>query len=126
MDKMSVTLERRDKDRAELKAIFCSPSMVIPGVGKDAPIAADGKQSYSPYRLDLVDPQSLLAEAAILKEGAEKYGEDNWRDLPITDHLNHLLVHVYAYLAGDRSDDHLGHAVCRARFAHATQLKEGK
>lgn len=102
---------------------------VVDGVGPDAPIVYNeqgGGQSDSPYRLDLVDPKALLDISKVLKEGADKYGENNWKKISINDHLNHLLVHVYAYLAGDESDKHLAHAACRAIFALGVELEEKK
>ena len=30
--------------------------------------------------------------------------------MPATDMLNHAIRHIYLFLAGDRSEDHLGHA----------------
>lgn len=82
-----------------------------------------GKQSHVPARFDLIDGKALFAMAAVLHEGALKYGEDNWRLIPLHDHLNHLLMHTYAYLSGDRSDDHLSHILCRATFAQAVALQ---
>ena len=93
---------------------------IVQGVGKDEPIIyneAGGGQSDTQYRLDLVDPLAILEVAKVLKEGADKYGANNWKRISLDDHLNHLLVHVYAYLAGDRSAEHLSHATCRALFA---------
>lgn len=98
----------------------------IPGIGPDAPIQTNpngASQSSSPYRLDLIPPLSLLDVAAVLKGGADKYGVDNWRGLSVDDHLNHALVHIYAFLAGDTQDNHLGHATCRMMMAHEQQLK---
>jgi hypothetical protein len=95
----------------------------IPGVGPDAPTitnAAGGKQSATPYRCDLVPPAAYLRVAAILAEGARKYGDENWRNISFRDHINHALSHVAAYLAADRSDDHIGHAMCRMMFAFET------
>jgi hypothetical protein len=100
----------------------------IIGVGPDAPTVvneAGGKQSKLPYRFDLVDSRAMFTLAKVLHEGAEKYGDENWRKIPIRDHLNHLLAHVFAYMAGDESDDHLEHAFCRAMMAVALKL-EGK
>jgi len=35
-------------------------------------------------------------------------------------------MHVYAYLAGDRSDEHLSHIMCRAMFAQGVAAAEKK
>ncbi len=94
--------------------------MKIKGLSPDMPSvtnAAGGKQSDTPYRLDLIPPLAILRESEVLSVGAKKYGEWNWKNIPIQDHLNHILQHVYAYLAGDKSDDHLANIVCRAHFA---------
>ncbi len=95
----------------------------VPGVGPDAPTTTNadgGKQSETLYRADLLPAAAVLSVAKILKHGADKYGEENWRLIPRRDNLNHALIHVYAYLAGDRSDDHLEHAACRLLFALET------
>lgn len=93
---------------------------VIPGVGPDSPTVVNergGKQSRDLYRLDLVPQRGLLAVGKVLAEGAEKYGVDNWRKIDRWSHLNKALIHVYAYLAGDRTDEHLEHAACRLLMA---------
>lgn len=104
-----------------------TPTPRIPGVGPDAPTHTDpitgAKQSHSPYRLDLIPALSLFDVAAVLSAGAEKYGVDNWRGIPVNEHINHALVHIYAYLSGDTQDNHLGHAACRMMMAHEQQLK---
>lgn len=83
-----------------------------------------GSQSYIPVRFDLIDGNALCLMAGVLHEGAEKYGENNWRKIPIEDHLNHLIMHAYAYLAGDRTDEHLSHIMCRAMFAQGVAFDE--
>jgi len=83
---------------------------------------AGGKQSHVPVRFDLIDAKAMFAMASVLHEGAEKYGADNWRKISVEDHLNHMIMHAYAYLSGDRSDDHLSHALCRATFACGVEL----
>jgi hypothetical protein len=97
----------------------------IVGVGPDAPtvVSENGaKQSRCDYRFDLIDGPALFDMAAILEVGARRYGEDNWRGVPTAAHVNHALMHLYAYLAGDGQDNHLGHAFCRLMFAVATEL----
>ncbi len=62
-------------------------------------------------RYDLVTPIGLAAVAAACAEGARKYGDYNWeRGMPASDMINHALRHIYLFLGGDRSEDHLGHA----------------
>ena len=81
-----------------------------------------GKQSHIPVRFDLIDGKALFEQAKVLHEGAVRYGENNWRKIPVEDHLNHLIMHAYAYLAGDRTDEHLSHIMCRATFAQAVAI----
>ena len=93
---------------------------VFVGVGPDAPVVtneAGGKQSDTPARLDLMPAKAMMEVGRVLKEGAAKYGIDNWRKIETRDHVNHVLVHLYAWLDGDEQDDHLGHAACRAMMA---------
>lgn len=97
-------------------------------VGPNRPIetnANGGSQSSIPVRFDLIDGPALFNMAKVLKDGADNYGENNWRKISIEDHLNHLIMHAYAYLAGDKSDEHLSHIMCRAMFAQAVQITEG-
>lgn len=94
-------------------------------VSPDAPTTTNergGKQSHVPVRFDLIDGKAMFAMAAVLHEGAEKYAAGNWRLIPERDHLNHALMHIFAYLSGDRTDDHLSHALCRITFANAVEL----
>ncbi len=87
--------------------------------------AKGGSQSHVPVRFDLIDSAALFEMAKVLHEGAVKYGEDNWRKIDVPDHLNHLIMHAYAYLSGDRTDEHLSHIMCRATFAQGVALEQG-
>jgi hypothetical protein len=101
---------------------------LLAGVGSDAPIitAANGaQQSASRWRFDLVDAPALFVLARILDYGARRYAPNNWRGLSVEDHLNHAAVHLWAYLAGDRRDDHLGHLFCRSMMALGVALATG-
>lgn len=93
----------------------------------DAPTTINskgGKQSDTGVRMDLIPPKALFRVASILKYGAEKYGEKNWHKIETESHLNHALVHLYAFLAGDTQDDHLGHACCRLQMALERHLMD--
>lgn len=81
----------------------------------------DGKQTFETgaqrdtqegkTRYDLIDPTFLKRVADVMTEGAEHYGEFNWtKGIPSQRYAASLLRHVYAYLSGDRSEDHLGRA----------------
>lgn len=98
-------------------------------VSPDAPMtenADGGKQSQVDVRFDLIDARAMFEMAKVLDHGAKKYGADNWRLIPVQDHLNHLLMHLFAYLAGDTTDDHLSHILCRATFALGVELEPSK
>lgn len=85
-----------------------------------------GKQSALGVRFDLIPAVELFEIAKVLAEGADKYGPQNWQKIPTFDHINHCLSHVYAYLAGDTSDDHIPHALCRLLFASYTSKREAQ
>ena len=62
-------------------------------------------------RWDLITPIGLRRLAETCAEGARKYGEYNWhKGIPASVMLNHAIRHIYLYLAGDTSEDHLPHA----------------
>lgn len=57
-----------------------------------------------------------VAEA--MAHGAAKYGEGNWTlGMPVKFLLNHALAHIYNWLDGDRTEDHLGHAAANLLMA---------
>lgn len=100
---------------------------IIQGVQPDVPTVTNehgGKQSATPYAFHLLPVSSIFAAAEVAAYGANKYGETidnrNYIRIPVEDHINHCIQHLYAYLAGDTSDDHLGHAIVRAMFAYDT------
>lgn len=97
----------------------------IVGVEADAPVIENengGKQSDTPYGFHMLPVSALFDAAKVAKYGADKYGETidqrNYVKIPTVDHLNHAIQHIYAWLAGDRQDDHLGHAIVRLMFAY--------
>lgn len=62
-------------------------------------------------RYDLISPIGLRRLAETCAEGAKKYSPHNWeKGMTIQEMLGHAIPHIYAYLAGDRSEDHLAHA----------------
>lgn len=95
-------------------------SETLKGVGPDTPTLVNengAKQSDIPYRCDLLPANALLSVSNVLHSGAKKYGVDNWKGIPVQDQINHVLMHLLAYLAGDKTDAHLSHAACRCLMA---------
>ncbi|KKL23402.1 hypothetical protein LCGC14_2425720 [marine sediment metagenome] len=69
------------------------------------------RQRLDDVRFDLVSPQGLRRLAETYAYGAHKYDDHNWRKgMPFSSLMNHLVAHIYAYLAGDKEEDHLAHA----------------
>ncbi len=80
------------------------------GAVRDKNVAGNKLVSH-PARFDLISPIGLRRLAATYGEGAQKYGDHNWRKgMPISSTLNHAIAHIYEYLTGDQSEDHLAHA----------------
>lgn len=96
------------------------------GDGPAAPMTVNdggGRQSALEVSFMLIDPFALWRLAEILYHGADSHGVDNWRKIPIEDHLDHAIAHIVQWCAGDRQDDHLGHAFCRMMMAVALELE---
>lgn len=63
-------------------------------------------------RYDLISPIGLRRLAETYAEGAKKYAPNNWLNgIPASDCLNHAMRHIELWRFGDRSEDHLAHAV---------------
>lgn len=94
--------------------------MELKGIAKNSEVMEHpngARESKSYYRCDLLPPLSILKISQVLHEGAEKYGDENWRGISQMSHLNHALTHLFAYMQGDNSDEHLSHAATRLLFA---------
>jgi len=114
-DISTASAERYAAERAE--PVLCGDSLlreqhdVRPGTTAKFGTGAVRSSDVEEYRYDLISPIGLREVARACAEGAGKYGDWNWeRGMPVNDLLNHVLAHVYQFLAGDRSEPHLGHA----------------
>lgn len=110
---------QKEKEKQQLENNY------IPGLGDDTPTytnATGGKQSYLPYDFTQIKPIVLFSLANILHKGGKKYGKDNWLDIPIEEHLNHALCHIYKYIHEKENsieikENDLEHAFCRLMMA---------
>ena len=77
-----------------------------------------GKQSHLDTCYTCIPFNAIERVAKTLEYGRVKYNKDNWRLIPLEDHLEHALRHVFAYLGGETTnEDDLAHAATRLLFA---------
>ena len=85
--------------------MYDHPDTVQFPTGAQRSADADGE------RYDLIAPIGLRRLAETYAEGAAKYGERNWeRGMPASVLMNHAIRHLYLWIDGDTSEDHLSHA----------------
>lgn len=66
-------------------------------------------------RYDLITPIGMRRLARHYENGARKYEDRNWeKGMPVSRCLDSLLRHVFQYLSGDRTEDHLAAAAWNA------------
>ena len=62
-------------------------------------------------RMDLIPWEGLDAVGSAMAEGGENHGDYNWhKGMPFGVMINHALQHITAFMRGDNSEDHIGHA----------------
>lgn len=71
-----------------------------------------GRNSVIRGRYDLLPPLAIETLAKVMEEGAIKYAPNNWKKVPLADHLNHSIRHIIMFLQTG-TEEHLTHAFCR-------------
>lgn len=87
-----------------------------------------GKQHTSPYRMQALMPNAILEVGKVRKEGHDIHGyeDNNYMLIDKKEHVGRALGHLFKWLAGDKSNDHLSHAACRVLMALEEELAEQK
>jgi len=86
-----------------------------------------GKQHVRPYRMQAIPPLAIMEVGKVRYKGFTElgYDDENYKQIPLLEHLGRALAHIFAFIAGDRENDHLSHAACRILMALELFL-EGK
>ena len=114
------------------------PEVIVPPAKPPFPDASSPKPGMKQFdsgavrssdadyaRYDLIPRAALEVMGRTLKAGAERYGPYNWQNgIPESDLMNHCLQHIHKWLEGDRSEDHIGHAMCNLAFLAHFKLNE--
>ena len=91
-------------------------------LSNDAPPSVNeqgGKQHHRPYRMQAIPPKAILEVGKVRYIGYNDlgYDDENYKLISREEHIGRALTHLFAYLSGDDSNDHLSHAACRILFA---------
>lgn len=87
-----------------------------------------GIQHERPYKSEALFFNALLAVSGLRYEACKVkgYPDDNYLNIDKREHIGRALTHLFAYMAGDTSNDHLTHAACRVLMALEEDLTETK
>lgn len=97
------------------------------GLSDDEPISKNesgGIQHERPYRSQALFFKALLAVSGVRYDAVvnKGYQDDNYKLIPKEEHIGRALTHIFAYMAGDKSNDHLAHAATRILMALEMEL----
>lgn len=97
-------------------------------LSNDAPPSVNeqgGKQHHRPFRMQAIPPKAILEVGKVRYIGYNDlgYDDENYKLIAKEEHVGRALTHLFAYLAGDDSNDHLSHAACRILFALEMEIE---
>ena len=76
-------------------------------------------------RYDLLSPIAIKRLAQHMENGAAKYSDRNWeKRIPIHSFVDSAIRHLFNYLDGDKTEDHLAAAMWNCHCAIHTEVKK--
>lgn len=104
---------------AYFKGFKYDPSIPLPDTGDRSEFNTGAVRDASKGKgiPSAIPTRALVKLAKRFEDGAAKYERDNWKQgIPLSRYVDSLYRHLWAFMDGDRTEDHLGaiiwNAVC--------------